>query len=190
MKTVAHIYVALLHQSMVDKHGKVVTTSLTLNDIQDLARSSKTYGVETLFVVHPSAAMRKLANTLQHHWEIGFGATYNPDRKAAMNAVSIVVNLDEVLMQIEMRSGKLPYIVATSAKNGADRLKIADLRNKLLNDDDRPILLLFGTGWGMSSELLGRSDAILEPIEGPVAYNHLSVRSACAIILDRVLGIH
>jgi len=31
-------------------------------------------------------------------------------------------------------------------------------------------------------------DMLLEPIEGYTDYNHLSVRSAAAIILDRLLG--
>jgi hypothetical protein len=33
-----------------------------------------------------------------------------------------------------------------------------------------------------------QADYILEPIYGPGEYNHLSVRSAVAIILDRLLG--
>jgi hypothetical protein len=47
---------------------------------------------------------------------------------------------------------------------------------------------MFGTGWGMIDELIERADYYLDPIEGPVEYNHLSVRSACAIILDRLTG--
>ena len=54
--------------------------------------------------------------------------------------------------------------------------------------DGWPYLLMFGTGWGMSEELLERSDYFLEPVSGPTDYNHLSVRSACAVILDRLLG--
>jgi hypothetical protein len=47
---------------------------------------------------------------------------------------------------------------------------------------------MFGTGWGMSQELLDRADIFLDPINGPKEYNHLSVRSACAIMLDRLFG--
>jgi hypothetical protein len=47
---------------------------------------------------------------------------------------------------------------------------------------------LFGTGWGLTEELFDRADFILEPIKGSGDYNHLSVRTAAAIILDRLLG--
>jgi hypothetical protein len=49
-------------------------------------------------------------------------------------------------------------------------------------------VLVFGTGWGLTEEVLGRADDLLEPILGTGAYNHLSVRSAAAIILDRLRG--
>lgn len=172
---------------MVDKTGKEVTTSLTLNDMQDLARSCRTYGVETLFIVHSTPAMRKLAKRLQTHWLSGFGSIYNADRKEAMSSLYIASNLEEVLMQIESKTGTLPTMVATSARPGADRTPYSTLR-ETLSTEAPPHLLLFGTGWGMSESLLNRSTVILEPIQGPGEYNHLSVRSACAISLDRLRG--
>jgi hypothetical protein len=45
-----------------------------------------------------------------------------------------------------------------------------------------------GTGWGVTETILAQADHALEPIQGGTDYNHLSVRSAAAIILDRVLG--
>ena len=48
------------------------------------------------------------------------------------------------------------------------------------------ILLLFGTGWGLTVEVLGQADMVLEPIRGVGDYNHLSVRAAAAVILDRL----
>jgi len=53
---------------------------------------------------------------------------------------------------------------------------------------ESPFLLMFGTGWGMSDELMARANYVLKPINGPTDYNHLSVRAACAIILDRLMG--
>ncbi len=52
------------------------------------------------------------------------------------------------------------------------------------------MLLLFGTGWGLTPQLLDEADLRTEPIRGvsPSGYNHLSVRSACAIALDRLRG--
>ncbi len=45
-----------------------------------------------------------------------------------------------------------------------------------------------GTGWGLSDEIFAASGMTLEPIKGCGDYNHLSVRSATAIMLDRLLG--
>ena len=50
-------------------------------------------------------------------------------------------------------------------------------------------LLVFGTGWGIAGEVIERADHCIEPIRGPSDYNHLSVRSAVSIVLDRLLGI-
>jgi hypothetical protein len=47
-------------------------------------------------------------------------------------------------------------------------------------------LLLLGTGWGLAAEVLDRVDDVLEPIAGAGPYNHLSVRAAAAIMLDRL----
>jgi hypothetical protein len=49
-----------------------------------------------------------------------------------------------------------------------------------------PELLLLGTGWGLAAEVLERVDDVLEPIAGSGPYNHLSVRTAAAIVLDRL----
>jgi hypothetical protein len=181
------LYVALLHDGMVDKTGKAVTTSLTLNDMQDMARSSRTFGAEKLFVVHSTPAMRKLAKRLQTHWLSGFGSTYNADRKEAMSFLVIASDLEEIIMQVESETGKLPKLVATSAKNGPNRISYSGFRKDMESGDDSYILM-FGTGWGMGHELMARANITLEPIVGPGEYNHLSVRSACAISLDRLRG--
>jgi len=44
------------------------------------------------------------------------------------------------------------------------------------------------SGWGLTDELLAGCDLRLPPIRGGSDYNHLSVRSACAIMLDRLYG--
>jgi hypothetical protein len=97
------------------------------------------------------------------------------------------VDLDEVLMQIELRTGKLPKIIATSARDGADRIGYKEMREEIEGSDES-YLVIFGTGWGMGPELMTRADYTLRPLYGPTEYNHLSVRAACAIILDRLCG--
>lgn len=179
--------VALLHDGMVDKTGKTVTTSVTIIDVHDISRSCRTYGVDSFSVVHPSQTMRALVRTVKQHWDSGFGAAYNPNRQDALGVLQIVSDLDEVLAQVEKRTGRLPKIIATSARDGADRVSYSQMRQTMRTSDDS-YLLIFGTGWGMGPELMARADYTLKPIVGPTPYNHLSVRSACAIILDRLRG--
>jgi hypothetical protein len=179
--------VALLHDGMVDKTGKTVTTSVTLIDVHDISRSCKTYGVDSLFVVHSSQTMRALVRTVKQHWDGDFGSRYNPNRQDALGVLTIASELDEVLVHIERRTGKLPKIIATSARDGDDRVAYSEMRSMIEASDDS-YLLMYGTGWGMGPELMSKADYILKPIYGPTAYNHLSVRAACAIILDRLQG--
>ena len=100
----------LLHDKMVDKQNKLVTTSLTLIDVHDIARSSRTYGVNTTFIAHPAPTIRKLSRTLQEFWEDGYGAEYNPNRKEALEIVQVVTDLDEAIQKIDERTGKLPIL--------------------------------------------------------------------------------
>ena len=186
--TGADLYVALLHDKMVDKTGRLVTTSVTPIDVHDISRSARTYGAAGLFVAHPSQTIRALIRTIKSHWEGDFGSNYNPNRQDALGVLSIVSDLDEAVMHIEQRSGALPSIIATSARDGSDRVSYSDMRETMDNSQG-PFLLLFGTGWGMSEVLMSRADFILKPINGPTEYNHLSVRAACAIILDRLRGV-
>lgn len=177
--------VVLLHDKMVDRRGTLVTTSLTLIDVHDIARSCMTFCAHA-YVAHPSPAMRKLAHIMKSYWENGFGAEYNPHRRTALLNLDIAASLDEVIHKIDLRCGKLPKLIATSAHDGADRLSFAEMRKELENGD--PYLLMLGTGWGMSEELLNRADYFLAPVNGPGSYNHLSVRSACAVMLDRLMS--
>lgn len=182
-----NLNVILLHDKMMDKQGDLVTTSLTMIDLHDICRSCCTYGVNNFFIAHPSTSLKKLARTLKNHWEVGFGATYNPNRKEALGRARIVHDLDEAINLIDLEHGELPKIISTSAHQGGERTKFSEMKKTM--EDGKPYLLMLGTGWGMSEQLLNRADYFLEPINGPTDYNHLSVRSACAIMLDRVLGV-
>ena len=180
-------YIALLHEGMLDKQGTLVTTSLTMIDMHDIARSATTYAVDGTFIAHPSPALQELASTLQEHWQHGYGATYNEHRKEAISQLMIVNSLDDAIKNIEEKHSKKPVLVATSAHEGHERISFKDLQKKISSPEE-PILLLLGTGWGMSEHLLRKTDLFLEPIRGVSDYNHLSVRSACAIMLDRLFA--
>jgi hypothetical protein len=187
----APVYVVLLHHPVLNKNGQIVTTAVTNMDIHDIARSARTYGVRRFFVVTPVRALRALAEKIIEHWETGFGSTYNATRKDALRVVAIEPDLDAALALIERDSGARPVVVVTSARRETGSIDFEALRERLWEADGtdaRPYVLLFGTGWGLAPEILQRADLRLEPLHGPTEYNHLSVRAAAAIILDRLLS--
>jgi len=183
----APVYLALLHHPVYDKNGVVVTTAVTNMDIHDIARAGRTYGVSRFFVVTPVKALQKLALKIIHHWEFGYGSDYNPTRKEALTLARICDVLDDVIISIEQETGQRPLIVATSARRAGQRTSFTALK-EMLHRETRPFLVLFGTGWGLTEVTLSQADYVLEPIQGRTEFNHLSVRSAAAIILDRLLG--
>lgn len=177
--------VALVHYPVLDRQGEVVTTSITNLDIHDIARSSFTYGLERYFIVHPVAAQRELALRVTGHWTLGSGASRIPDRKPPMEAVRVVPSLQDAVDAI----GEDVEIWATSAKELQGMTSHARARD-LLKESGPPVLLVLGTGWGLAPHVVDRAARRLEPIRSPRAdgYNHLSVRAAAAIFLDRLLG--
>jgi hypothetical protein len=183
----ADLYLALLHHPVLDKNGVIVTTAVTNIDIHDIARSAATYGVRRFFVVTPVRALRALSAKIIEHWETGFGSTYNVTRKEALALVGIETDLDGALVAIERETGERPTLVVTSARPAAETIGFGALRQRLATAAG-PYLLVFGTGWGLAPEVLQRADLRLEPVLGPTPYNHLSVRAAAAIILDRLHG--
>jgi len=181
----ADLYLALLHHPVLDKNGLIVTTAVTNMDIHDISRSARTFGVQGFYVVTPVKALQVLAAKIIEHWQTGYGSTYNVTRKDALSLVRLENDLDGVLVDLERRTGARPRLVATSARRGPDRTSFPALRARLETSPD-PHLIVLGTGWGLAPEVTDRAHVMLEPIQGPTDYNHLSVRSAAAIILDRL----
>ena len=183
----APLYLALMHFPVYDKNGQVVTAAVTNMDIHDIARVGRTYGVRRFYVVTPVQALRDLAARILAHWEIGYGALYNRTRKDALAIVSLTEDLDRTIVDVERDAGAAPLLLVTSARSRQSTLTYAALR-RMIRDGDRPLLVLFGTGWGLTEDVIGRADHRLPAIRGIGTYNHLSVRSAAAIVLDRVCG--
>lgn len=183
----APVYIALLHYPVYDKNRQVVTTAVTNMDIHDIARSGRTYGIRGFYVVTPVKALQKLARKIIDHWETGYGSHYNLTRKEALALARVCNTLDDAIIDIEREAGEKPVLVVTSARSSGARTSFAALRDMLQNNA-RPTLIVLGTGWGLTETIFSQSDYVLEPIEGAGDYNHLSVRSAAAIILDRLLG--
>jgi len=185
----APLYLALLHFPVYDKNRQVVTTAVTNMDIHDIARVACTYGVRRFYVVTPVEALRHLAARILAHWETGWGATYNQTRKDALALVSLTEDLDRTIVDVEHDAGATPLLMVTSARTRQPTISYAALR-RMIATTERPLLLLFGTGWGLTEAVIERADHRLPAVLGTGAYNHLSVRTAAAIILDRICGQH
>ena len=184
----APIYLALVHYPVYDKNHQVVTTAVTNMDIHDICRAGRTYGIQGFYVVTPVKPLQKLALKIIDHWEVGYGSQYNTTRKDALALARISDNLDDTIIEIERERGQKPLIVVTSARDtGTERTSFVALQD-MLQSMTRPFLVIFGTGWGLTETIISQADYVLEAVEGGSDYNHLSVRSAAAIILDRLLG--
>lgn len=181
------VYIALLHHPMYNKRMDVVTTSVTNLDLHDIARAARTYNVDGFYVVHPSPNQQQLIKEIISYWQEGYGCTYNADRKEAFSILHPADDLQQVTARIEAETGQKPITIATDARIYPNTIAYHSLKEKIFNEE-RVYLLLFGTGWGMERELMQQCDLILEPIAADSDYNHLSVRSAVSIIIDRLLG--
>lgn len=181
------IYLSLVHYPVYNKNKEVVCTSVTNFDIHDISRTCGTYDVKDYRIVVPVEAQKKLTERIIGYWQDGLGGKHNKDREKAFEITSVSESVEATIKEIEEKEGKRPLIITTSARRFSNTVSFKDLSDKIM-DDDNSYLLLFGTGWGLTDEIMDMSDYILEPIRGDAKYNHLSVRSAVAIILDRLLG--
>lgn len=182
-----HLYIALLHYPVCNREGRVVTTSVTNLDIHDISRTARTYGVKRFYIVTPVVKQRDLVGKILDHWRKGYGASYNPLRKKAFEIVDVKENLDAVIEDVSGREEGRTKIVMTSAGSGGTRLGFNEFRERLKDGRDA-YLIVFGTGWGIAEEIMARADFLLESVRGEGAYNHLPVRAAVAVVLDRLAG--
>jgi len=184
-----NIFVVLVHFPVYNKNKEIVCTAVTNLDIHDIARSISTYGLGGYFVLNPMKSQLGLVKRIIHFWTKGKGAKYNSNRNNAIKNIIPIKSIEELF---EYFRDNPPLIFATSAKEVSEFKFISgeaiaeNEARKIMLNSDRPVLLLFGTGWGLTDEIMSMADYILKPIKGLTSYRHLSVRSACAIILDRL----
>lgn len=181
------IYAALIHYPVVDKRGDLVSTSVTNLDVHDISRSARTYGIDAYFLITPIEAQHWLVSKILAHWETGWGSRYNENRKDALSITRCHTDIGAMAEEIEQLCGASPLFVITSARKYPNSISYVDMR-AMLDTEGPPIVLMFGTGWGVHPEIISEADYILEPIYGNSGFNHLSVRAAAAIIFDRLLG--
>ncbi len=180
-------YIGLVHGPIKSKDGSEITTSVTNLDIHDISRTARTFGFKKYFLITPIKNQQMMVKKILGFWESDSGLIYNPDRKNALSEAQVIDSIDNVIKMITEIEGKKPCVVVTGAnfeKDDGDEKKLI----QKISVDGTPMLLLFGTGWGLTAPVVEQADFRLGPIWGIAddGYNHLSVRSAVAIYCDRL----
>lgn len=184
-------YAILMHNDVYVKDKNIGRTSITSMDIHDIARSSATYDLKNYFLVSELEDQQLILNTFLNFWKSNEGMEYNKSRYEAVKRVIPAKTFHEALKVIEIQEGQKPILIATSAKSKIDNEKIIDYYSQgKVWSHNRPVVFIFGTGQGLCDEIIDKCDYLLLPIVGMSNYNHLSVRSAAAIIFDRWLGLN
>jgi tRNA (guanine37-N1)-methyltransferase len=198
----ARTHLALVHHPVVDRTGAVVTTALTNFDIHDLARSAMTYGLAAVHIVTPVTSQREKAEHIARLW---LGDEAGEHRARALALVHTAASIDDVVRALTVDIADrgdpferhdpvgqtAPIIVATSAKATSFPGVLRRTPDELAAEASQSpanLLVLLGTGWGLADGLIPSVSRVLAPIEGASAWNHLSVRSAGAVLLDRLFG--
>lgn len=178
----------LLHYPVLLDEHTTGASSLTNLDVHDIARISRSYGLGPFYVATPLEDQRRVLEAIVRHWTLGAGGAARADRAAALDLVRPVASLEEAAGHMTARHGTRPRLVASSAtwpaKGAPPPLAPCDLRDWLATG---PVMLCLGTARGLAPEALCQCDAQLRPVRY-LGYNHLSVRSAAAILADRILG--
>lgn len=179
------IYISLIHYPIKNKDGEIVATAVTNMDVHDISRLSATFGLKAYYIITPIAEQRALVDRILNHWKDGYGRFRNNKRSTALSYAFVEESIESMLEKIKLQTGKQVKLVATSARIQNKSVSINDFVTKELNND-YAYVLLFGTGWGLATQVMEKVDYILEPLSYNTEYNHLSVRSAVSIILDRL----
>lgn len=174
---------ALVHYPVLDRRGDVVTSAVTNLDLHDLARLATTYNLSRYYLVTPAPEQHVLVARIVEHWRQGAGASYNPDRCRALDCLKPVASFDEALADWRNLAGaeSLAVLTGASHQDGMDFPQASDLAGT------HPLLLVFGTGHGLAPAMYAPDRLRLNPVRSG-QYNHLSVRTAAAIVLDRLIG--
>lgn len=189
MDRALRLYMGLIHYPVYNKNHETIASAITTFDLHDLSRVARTYGMKGFYIVTPLQDQQRLAERILEHWKVGYGARYNPNRKEALEGVRVTATLKEAVREVTEREGEVPLLMATDARTQKERCLSYPKARELIRAS-RAVLLLFGTAWGLEREVLEEANYILEPVEGGTDYNHLSVRAAAAIIVDRLAGGH
>jgi hypothetical protein len=183
---IERLYIGLVHHPVYNKNHEIVTTAITNLDIHDIARSCKTYGVARFFIINPLDSQKEIFMSLKKFWKSDIAKKYNVDRFNVFEEISFVDDIENAKKEIEKECNYPPMVISTSAKRFPRALNFREIQPIIKKSF--PKLILFGTGYGLAENVINQSNFHLEPIKGAREYNHLSVRSAVAVILDRLVN--
>ena len=182
--TLDNLYVALIHFPVTNRRDKEIGSALTNMDLHDIARACRTFGVRGYYVVTPFEDQVELADQIIRHWTHGKGGELNPSRKEALELIRVTRTFEQALEEIRERDHREVVTIATSARDLGECITPGELKTRLERNASH--VLAFGTAWGLTEGFIDSCDLKLTPIKGPGNYNHLSVRSAASIYLDRI----
>jgi hypothetical protein len=197
------ISIALVHHPVLSAQGEVVTSAITSLDVHDIARSARTYGLAAYYLIHPVPAQRALVTQICAHWTTGSSAARIPSRQEALRLCVPLATLDDAVADHAARDGVATSAVElwTTTAYSTRCVSFPDARRRLEEaGTSSSVMLLLGTSWGLADDVRNRATLELEPIMGRRGtavrghadaapdFNHLSVRAACAITLDRLFG--
>lgn len=179
------VFVALVHHPVYDRTGRIVTSAVSNLDIHDIARTARTYGLGGYYLCTPVQAQRDHVQNVIAHWERA-DEMAKSRRIEALALIRTVGMLEDAVEDLRRACDGRPFVVATGAARRPGCLAAVEVRRRAA--DATALLVCFGTGWGLAEGVFDTADAVLDPIDAGSGYNHLSVRAAVAIVLERLLG--
>ncbi|MFH1223969.1 MAG: RNA methyltransferase [Pseudomonadota bacterium] len=178
-------YVTLVHYPIKNKTGEIIATAVTNMDVHDIARLAITFGFKGYYIVTPIKEQQLLVQRIIDHWRGDYGKLRNNNRSEALDIIKVVSTVEDAAKDAEKNSKKKVKLIATSARKFDRAITINDFVKTGL-DKNNSYMYLFGTGWGMTDDVMSGADHIFEPLSYETDYNHLAVRSAVSIIMDRL----
>ncbi len=174
--TASNLSVAIVHHPCLNKNGAEICATVSEYDVFDASRLSLAYPLRHLYIINHEPAQRDLVARLLKH-----GTDSRPDARGVFSKTVWAPDLTTIRSAIDASSP--PIVVATSARSSPSNVSFSYVR-KLMHQQH--VILLVGKAWGLAQSVIDEADFLLEPIDAGTGYNHLSVRSALAILIDRL----
>lgn len=179
----------LCHHPVRLEKNRIGTSSLTNLDIHDIARISRSYGMGPFYVLTPLDDQLAIMANILSHWRERVDPVEHGDRQRALEHVCAVRDFAELNAAAVKYYGMEPEYMATSANWPAGKKTPMPLATGSVRKicAQRPVVILLGTARGLDLDSLDIKCRMLRPLRY-LNENHLSVRSAAAILADRILG--